>query len=143
VSAIWVALWGSFVFEALRPADRSPSALHDLVAGNEAGEPAWLKSVLRWGASGLAGHGTEVSIATALAFALVAVFGISNTGRRPALLLAVVLAGLIWVFGEAFGEIPTGQATDPNSGPLLLLLALCLWPTRADAGVRTTREETP
>jgi hypothetical protein len=142
VSAIWVALWGSFVFEALRPADRSPSALHDLVAGNEAGEPAWLKSVLRWGASGLAGHGTEVSIATALAFALVAVFGISNTGRRPALLLAVVLAGLIWVFGEAFGEIPTGQATDPNSGPLLLLLALCLWPTRADAGVRTTPEET-
>jgi hypothetical protein len=128
---IWLALWVSFVFEALRPADRSPTALQSLVAGNEDGEPAWLKAILRWGASGLAGHGTEVSIATAVAFALVAGFGLSPIGRRPALILAIVLAGLIWVFGEAFGEIPTGQATDPNTGPLLALLALSLWPTVA------------
>jgi hypothetical protein len=47
---------------------------------------------------------------------------------RPALITAVVLAALIWVFGENFGEIPTGDATDPNSGPLLALFALCFWP---------------
>lgn len=128
-AVVWVALWGSFAIEALRPATRSPSALHDLVAGNTDGEPSWVAATMRWGASGLAHHGTEVSIAAGVAFALVAVFGLAPAGRRPALLLAVVLAGLIWVFGEAFGEIATGQSTDPNSGPPLALLALSLWPT--------------
>jgi hypothetical protein len=50
---------------------------------------------------------------------------------RGTLVLAIVLAALIWVFGEAFGEIMTGGATDPNSGPLLTLLALAYWPARA------------
>jgi hypothetical protein len=27
-----------------------------------------------------------------------------------------------------------GQATDPNSGPLLMLLAACFWPVRGPAG---------
>jgi len=40
-----------------------------------------------------------------------------------------VVAAFIWVFGEAFGQILTGGATDPNSGPLLALLALAYWPS--------------
>ena len=45
-----------------------------------------------------------------------------------------------WMFGEAFGQLFTGVATDPNTGPLLVLLALTLYPNRvpvrsaADAG---------
>jgi hypothetical protein len=35
---------------------------------------------------------------------------------------------VIWIFGEAFGVIFTGGGTDPNSGPLLALLALTYWP---------------
>lgn len=127
---VWVVLWAGFAFEALRPANRSPTGLHDLIAGNEGGEPGWVKDILRWGASGAAHHGTEIAIATAIAFALIAVFGTAPRGRRPALVLAIVLSALIWVFGEAFGQIATGHGTDPNSGPLLALLALTLWPTR-------------
>ena len=130
-AVVWVALWGSFAFEALRPADRSPSALHDLVAGNADGEAGWVAATMRWGAGGLAHHGTEVSLVTAVAFAVIAVLGVAPFGRRPALVLAVVLSLLIWVFGEAFGEIATGQATDPNTGPLLVLFAAALWPTSA------------
>jgi hypothetical protein len=39
------------------------------------------------------------------------------------------MAAFIWVFGEAFGQILTGGATDPNSAPLLALLALAYWPS--------------
>ncbi len=46
-----------------------------------------------------------------------------------------MVAAFIWVFGEAFGQILTGGATDPNSGPLLALLALAYWPL-APAGPR-------
>ena len=40
------------------------------------------------------------------------------------------------MFGEAFGGVFTGLGTDPNTGPLLVLLALALYPNRAWAGSR-------
>ncbi len=60
-------------------------------------------------------------------------------GRLPAcatratLLLAVVLAAVIWVFVQALGGILASGATDPNSGPLLALLALAYWPAKLTA----------
>jgi hypothetical protein len=47
---------------------------------------------------------------------------------RGTLILALVVAAVIWVFGEAFGTILAGGGTDPNSAPLLALLALAYWP---------------
>jgi hypothetical protein len=49
---------------------------------------------------------------------------------RATLVLALVVAAAIWVVGEAFGMILAGGATDPNSGPLLALLALAYWPAK-------------
>jgi hypothetical protein len=37
---------------------------------------------------------------------------------------------VIWFAGQDLGEIATGQATDPNSGLLLALLAAAYWPIR-------------
>ena len=54
---------------------------------------------------------------------------------QATLVLAIVVAAVIWVFGEAFGPILTGGGTDPNSGPLLALVALAYWPL-ATAGPR-------
>ncbi|QGN59069.1 hypothetical protein [Nostocoides sp. HKS02] len=48
--------------------------------------------------------------------------------QKLSLLLAVALSAVIWTFGEDFGALATGRSTDPNSGPLLALLALCYWP---------------
>jgi hypothetical protein len=39
-----------------------------------------------------------------------------------------VVAALTWVIGQALGMILATGATDPNSGPLLVLLALAYWP---------------
>jgi hypothetical protein len=50
---------------------------------------------------------------------------------RASLLLAIVVTLVIWVVTEAFGGILAGGATDPNSGPPLVLLALAYWPARA------------
>ena len=135
---IWLVFWASFAFEALRPANRSPSALHDMVVGMESGEPSWIKSIDRVGASGLAHHGTQVSLILAALFAFIAVSVLIPAVTRAAVVTAVVLAGLIWIFGEDFGELATGQATDPNSGPLLALFALCFWPL---AGLRGSSVE--
>jgi hypothetical protein len=46
---------------------------------------------------------------------------------RAAIVLAIVTAAAIWL-AEGLGGILTGGGTDPNSGLLLVLLALAYWP---------------
>jgi hypothetical protein len=121
---IWLALWGSFAYETLLPVNRSPAALHDMLTGMAPGEPAWLKSI---------DCGTEFSVGLSILFAILAVAVFLPALVRPGLLLAGVVAAIIWVFAQNLGEIATGQATDPNSAPLLALLACCFWPLRAAA----------
>lgn len=48
--------------------------------------------------------------------------------RRRWSVLAVVVSAFIWVVGEAFGGVFTGDGTDPSSGLLLAFLALAYWP---------------
>ena len=52
---------------------------------------------------------------------------------RPLLKVAIVLNLAYWVFGQGFGGIFQGGATDPNSGPLFVVFACASWrsfPTR-------------
>jgi len=44
-----------------------------------------------------------------------------------------VLSLSYWVLGQGFGGILTGTATDPNSGPLFVLLAAILYPLARNA----------
>ena len=53
---------------------------------------------------------------------------------RAALVLAIVLAVVIWL-AEGLGGIFTGGGTDPNSGPLLALLAVVFWPAAPSPAV--------
>jgi len=46
---------------------------------------------------------------------------------RPALVASIVVSVVIWWFAQGFGMIFTGLATDFNSGPLLIIMALACW----------------
>jgi hypothetical protein len=43
------------------------------------------------------------------------------------------VAAALWL-AEGLGGILTGSGTDPNTGPLLALLALAFWPAAAPRG---------
>jgi hypothetical protein len=131
---LWLVLWLSLAYFALQPANRAAQAPHDMIAGMASGEPGWLAALER-NAAALVGHqGLAASVVLAAALALVAVgVYLPPAAARGTLLLAVVVAGVIWVVGEAFGMILAGGSTDPNSGPLLILLAAAYWPARATA----------
>lgn len=47
---------------------------------------------------------------------------------RPFLIASIVMSVVIWYSSEAFGMILTGMATDFNSGLLLVVMALAVWP---------------
>lgn len=133
---LWVVLWGSLAYFAVVPSVGA-GGLHDMIAGMEGTNPAWLNSLLRTGASAVAGHGDGISILLAGMFAVVAlgVF-LPPLPLRVVLIVATVLSLAIWLFGEALGALFGGQGTDVNSGPLLILVAAAYWP------LRTGSEET-
>ena len=134
----WLALWGSFGYFALLGANRAAQGLHSMMTGMAAGEPGWLASLDRGTASPLAGRGTGVSVGLAVLFVVIAAGGyLPGRGARATVALAAAVALLIWVAGENFGGILAGSGTDPNTGPVLVLLAAAYWPRRvAVDGVR-------
>jgi hypothetical protein len=138
---LWLTLWGSLAYFALTPANRAPQALHDMIVGMTGGEPGWVTGLENHAAALLDHQGLAASIVLAVALIVIAagVF-LPPPLARSALILALVVAAFIWVFGQAFGQILTGGATDPNSAPLLALLALAYWPS-ATAGTQAHRTQ--
>ena len=130
--ALWLVLWLSLAYFSLTPANRAPQALNGMIAGMESGEPGWLAAIDRGAAALVAHQGLAASIALAAALTIIAVaVYLPVPAAKAGLVLAIVAAAVIWVAGQDFGMILAGGATDPNSGPLLILLALTYWPVGA------------
>jgi hypothetical protein len=132
--ALWLVLWLCLAYFALTPANRAPGALSGALAYAASGEPGWLAGLDKGAASLVAGQGLAVSVMLAAAFMLIAagVF-LPRRAARAAIAFAIAVAALIWVIGQALGMILAAGATDPNSGPPLILLALAYWPAAMPA----------
>jgi hypothetical protein len=129
--ACWLVLWGSFAYFILQSANRAPGALRDMFAGlASSGEPGWVSAMDRGLASAAGTHGLAISIGLAVVFVAAGLGIFWSVTARAALLLSVLMGVAIWVLGENFGALLTGQGTDPNSGLLLVLLAAAFWPLR-------------
>ena len=126
---LWLTLWAEFAWYLLLPANRAPDAVSHAFTSMTIGPPGWVQ-IIQGGLAGLtAGRGLAVSALLAALCALTASAIFADRLARPAIILACLLGLLFWA-AEGFGGIATGQATDPNTGPLLILLAACFWPPR-------------
>jgi hypothetical protein len=126
--AAWVAFWTGAAVLQLLPGRISASAVTSSFTGSLAGVPRPLAGASRWMASAAAGHGVSAAVILAVLFAAIGAAAMLP-GRWPA--AAAVAGGMlalgVWVLAEGFGGIGTGQATDPNTGPLLALFAVSMW----------------
>jgi hypothetical protein len=143
---IWVVLWGLLAALALLPANREPGAVSDIISGNGDGAPRGYVWLLDHAASWADGRGAEISVTLAVLLALIAVSVLvpRRSVVRGGIVLAVVLAAMIWVFAEGFGMPFQGMATDPDTAPLLAAIAVAFWPvTRqaAEASAATAADE--
>jgi len=126
--AVWLVLWGSLAAFALLPASRAPGAISDAFSDGADGAPSWLAWIDTHAAGALSHHGLAASVVLAVLLAVVAVaVYLPASAVRAAVVLAMVLAAALWL-AQGMGELFTGMATDPESGPLLALLALSFWP---------------
>ncbi|MCL4449628.1 MAG: hypothetical protein M1483_06315 [Actinobacteria bacterium] len=124
---IWACLWGFSGFLLLEPSNQQSGAIKSAISTAASGQPTWLHGLLISSANFFMDSGTWVNFLLALLMILIG-FGVAFRYHPRLLLMAsVVLSVVIWIFGEGFGGILTGQGTDPNSGLLWILLAGCLW----------------
>ncbi len=137
--ALWLVLWASLAFFALQPASRAPRAISGTFSGMASGQPGWLAWIDHHAASALGSQGLPASIVLAVALAVVAVGPyLPVRMARATVVLAIVLAVIIWL-AEGMGGLFTGSGTDPNSGPLLALLAVPFWPAASSPSATSSR----
>ena len=106
-----------------------PADFHNflqLITAMSQGQPAPLGAVISAGQAVVAinptlANGLLAALETAVGLSL-----ISNTLSRWALRISVLLAALIWVFGQGLGMVFMAGATDVQSGPLYVLASLML-----------------
>jgi hypothetical protein len=123
--AIWLGLWLAMAAFALLPGSVAPHSLSDSIAEMAPGQPGWLAWIDTRAANAIGGHGlaAEIVLAVVLAAIAVAIYRYPRMAVSAALAVAVIT----WL-AEGTGGLLTGMATDPDSGPLLALLALAYWP---------------
>jgi hypothetical protein len=134
--ALWLVLWGSLAYLALQPATAAAGALGSMVRAMAAGQPGWLASTDNHLAAFLQHRGPGTAIVLTIVLAVIAVgIYLPRPAVRVVLVLALLTAAVFWI-AEGLGGILTGGGTDPNSGPLLALLALAFWPLPARGTAR-------
>jgi hypothetical protein len=121
---VWTLLWleaGALWFLNV---NRSASAIHDQIASMASGAPSWLAGAQNSVANAVQGDG--VAIALVLALGSIAIASAVWTRLRVvALVIGALLSLAYWVLGQSLGgPFWAGTATDLNTGPLLILLAV-------------------
>ncbi len=124
----WAALWTASAVLWLLPANRGGGAVAAQIRAAGQLAPDWLAHLDGTVAHSLAGFGSGLSVVLA-AVSLVIGLGPLITRRPTAFLVAGVAVAIdFWLLGQSLGGLTTGMATDPNAGPLFVLLAVALFP---------------
>jgi hypothetical protein len=123
----WAALWLVMAWLWLLGPNSSANATHDAINAAPSGM-SWLSTVQEWAADAAKGNGLPIALVLAAVSVAIAVAVAADWRARQFLALSIVLSLAYWVFGQGFGGIFEGGATDPNAGPLFVLLACALYP---------------
>jgi len=134
----WAVVWGIGALLQALPGQANAPALAASLSGAGQGDPGWLAGADRAVAGWIGGGGgvvVSLLIAAEMVIALAPFLG--GWMARVAALAGGGFALLLWALGQGFGQIYTGTATDPNSGPLLILMATAVYSWSAN-GLGTT-----
>jgi hypothetical protein len=121
--AAWAVLWvGGAIFQAL-PGQNTGA---DVAGAINTGAPGWPGRLDASVAGWITRHGTLVVVALVVVEALIGLGALYRRSRGPAVAAGLVLALAIWVIGQDFGLLYTGQATDPNTALVIALMAVAI-----------------
>ncbi|MDA8285445.1 MAG: hypothetical protein M0Z42_19585 [Actinomycetota bacterium] len=140
---LWALLWFGAAVEQVAAGfgQFTPKAvMTSVIAMNESGEPGWLVHLDKMATTATRSVGNPLALLLALIEVLIGVLVLRGHQVKRVLWVAIALSGVFWVIGQDFGGLLAGGATDPNAGPLYVLLALSLYPVPVD---RAAAEHAP
>ncbi len=125
---VWVGYWSLAAILFLLPNNRTTTSVSSAITGMSSGEPSAYSHFLNSFGNQFGTGGVWTAWLLAIA-SLIVGFG-PLLFRRPTPFLAVggLLSAFFWVSGQGLGGIFTGSGTDPNTGPLIILVALAMVP---------------
>jgi hypothetical protein len=126
--AVWSGFWLLSAMLFLLPANRMATSVSSSITGMASGEPPWYASFLNHVGNWFGSAGVTQSWLLAVLSVLLAVGPLLFRRVEPFLAAGFVVSVLFWVTGQGLGGIVTGTGTDPNTGPLVALLALAMVP---------------
>lgn len=118
----WATLWLIMAWLWLLAPNSTANATSRAISNAPSGA-AWLTSLQHAVASAAAGRGLPIALVLAGVSAAIALAVALDWRAKAFLVLAIILNLAYWVVGQGLGGILTGSGTDPNTGPLFVLLA--------------------
>ena len=122
----WGAVWVVMGWLWLEAPSSSANAISSAINAAPSGM-SWLSTVQYWAADATKGIGLPIALVLAGLSLAIGVAVAANWRPKPFLATAVVLSLAYWVFGQGFGGIFQGGATDPNAAPLFVLFAYAMY----------------
>jgi hypothetical protein len=119
---LWILMGALWLLAVNSSANATRTAINAAPSGM-----SWLSTVQDWLADAAKGNGLVIALVLAVVSAAIGIAVAGNWHPREFLIAAIVLNLAYWVFGQGFGGIFAGGATDPNAAPLFLLLAAALY----------------
>jgi hypothetical protein len=122
----WAFLWIAAAGYQLLPSQATGSAVAGWLTSSATAAPHWLARIDISLATWVTHHGALAVGVIAAVYLLIGIGGMSRRSRPWALAAGLIVSIAIWVFGQDLGQLYSGRATDPNSAPLIALMAVVL-----------------
>jgi hypothetical protein len=126
---VWSGYWILAAVLFVLPDNRTRTSVSSAIIGMAPGSPGWFAHFLNSFGNFFNSDGAQSAWVLAVLSLVIAVGPLVARRITPFLWAGGVLAGLLWVTGQGLlGGILTGSGTDPNTGPLVVVLALAMVP---------------
>jgi hypothetical protein len=130
--AVWAGYWWLAAVLFLLPNNRTTTSVSSAIVGMADGQPGWYAHFLTNLGNLFNTSGTETAWILALLSVAIGLGPLVVRRPGPVLAAGALLAFLFWMAGQGLvGNLFTGNDTDPNSGPMVIVLAAAMVPTVA------------
>jgi len=136
LAVAWATLWIGAAVLRLLPGQGSSDAIGSEISANGGSSPGWLAHIDNSVAGAVSPLGVGLVVAWVLVCVAIGLGGLRAGSMRAAAATAGILCSAIfWFVGQSLGQPWSGTATDPNTAPLVVLMAFALLGIGAPAPV--------
>jgi hypothetical protein len=125
---VWAGFWFLSALLFLLPANRVATSVSGAISGMADGQPPWYAHFLTHVGNWFGSAGVTQTWILALISIVIGLGPLLFRRVEGFLLAGFVVSIVFWLTAQGVGGVLTGSGTDPNTGPLVAVLALAMVP---------------